>query len=122
MGRALAQRDEAMEGRARTLAEQAVEDGHNWVKRLGNAPADPLRRERWMRALSAVAAYRDRWHVTAEQVLGTTADVASTEQRDQRRRALAAAERARAIAVPVGPQQVDPGNEVPLVVERGVER
>jgi conjugative relaxase-like TrwC/TraI family protein len=122
MGRALAQRDEAMEGRARTLAEQAVEDGHNWVKRLGNAPADPLRRERWMRALSAVAAYRDRWHVTAEQVLGTTADVASTEQRDQRRRALAAAERARAIAVPVGPQQVEPGNEVPLVVERGVER
>ena len=72
-----------------------------------------------MRALSTVAAYRDRWHISGERVLGATADVASTEQRDQRRRALAAAERARAIAV--GPQQVERGTEIPLSVEKGVE-
>jgi hypothetical protein len=122
MARALAERDEAMEGRARTLAEQAVEARPNWVKRLGAPPADPVRRERWMRALSTVAAYRDRWHITVEPVLGTLADVASTEQRNQRRRAQVAAERARAIALGTGHQQVDVGAELPLSVERGVER
>ena len=64
---------------------------------------------------------RDRWHITAEGVLGATANMTSIEQRDQRRRAHAAVERARAIGVPVGAQQVDAGTEVPLVVERGVE-
>jgi conjugative relaxase-like TrwC/TraI family protein len=118
---ALAERDDAMESRARTLAEQAIEARGSWVQRLGNPPADPLRLERWIRQVSTVAAYRDRWHVTGEQILGASGDVASTEQRDQRRRAHAAAERARAIAVPVAPQQVEFGTELPITVDRGVE-
>ena len=117
MARALAERDEAMERRARTLAEQAVEDGHSWVQRLGNPPADPVRRERWMRALSTVAAYRDRWHISGERVLGATADMTSIEQRDQRRKALAAAKRAQTLAPQIGLQQVESGVDLPLSAE-----
>ena len=40
MAQALAERDQAMEERARTLAEQAVETGDSWVQRLGAPPAD----------------------------------------------------------------------------------
>jgi hypothetical protein len=119
MARALGERDEAMERRARTLAEHAVESREDWVHRLGDPPADPHRREHWMRALSTVAAYRDRWHITGERVLGEPADVTSTEQRDHRRRAHAAAQRARAGVN--GTRQVDTGIQVPLTVERGVE-
>jgi conjugative relaxase-like TrwC/TraI family protein len=121
MARALAERDQAMERRARALAEQAVEAKSSWAQRLGNAPADPLRRERWLRALSTVAAYRDRWHITGEQTLGASAEVTTIEQRDQRRRAHAAAERARAIAVPIKSQQVDAGTDIPLTVAKGPE-
>ena len=46
MARALADRDQAMEGRARTLAEQAIESRHPWVQSLGPAPSDPGRRAR----------------------------------------------------------------------------
>jgi hypothetical protein len=74
-----------------------------------------------MRAVSTVAAYRDRWHITGEQVLGASAEVTTTEQRDQRRRAHVAAERARAIAIAIGPQQVAAGTDVPLTVVKGVE-
>jgi hypothetical protein len=121
MVRALAERDEGMERRARTLAEQAIEVRPAWLERLGNPPADPPSRERWMRAVSTVAAYRDRWHITGEQVLGASAEVTTIEQRDQRRRAHVAAERARAIAIAIGPQQVDAGTDVPLTVVKGVE-
>jgi ATP-dependent exoDNAse (exonuclease V) alpha subunit len=122
MARALAERDEAMESRARTLAEQAAEARPSWVQKLGNSPTDSQRRERWMHGLSTVAAYRDRWHITGERALGASADTTSTEQRDQRRRAQAAAERARAIAITIRPQQVESGTEVALIVEKGVER
>ena len=122
MARALAQRDEAMEGRARTLAEQAAENPKSWAQKLGSPPANPERRERWIRSLSTVAAYRDRWHVSGEQVLGLAAHVSSIEQRDQRREALAAAKRAQTLAPQIGLQQVESGVEVPLSAEwTGVE-
>ena len=121
MAQALSQRDEAMERRARTLAERAAETKPSWVQGLGAPPADPLRRERWLRALSTVAAYRDLWHITGREVLGATAHMSSTEQRDQRRRALASAERARALAVPIGSHQVESGAEVSFTANKGVE-
>ena len=123
MAIALAERDRAMEDRARTLAEQAVEAHHGWAQRLGAPPSDPTRRERWMREVSTVAAYRDRWHITGRRAIGTEADVASVEQEGQRQRAQTAAERAVAISrAETDPQQSGPSPEVEVMVQRGVER
>ena len=74
MARALTEREQAMELRARTLANQAIEAGHGWVQRLGPAPDHPGHRARWLREVSTIAAYRDRWHITgpAPSALGTT--------------------------------------------------
>ena len=58
-----------------------------------------------MREVSTVAAYRDRWHITSRHVLGPD-QPASIEQKTQRQRAQAAAQRADAINPGVtGPQQ-----------------
>ncbi len=120
---ALAERDQAMEDRARTLAAQAVETRRLWVDALGglNRPTDPARRERWLREVSTVAAYRDRWHVTGSRPLGQQADAASTEQAVQCRRAQAAIERAKAHSQTEAPKPAGPALEVELPVERGVE-
>jgi ATP-dependent exoDNAse (exonuclease V) alpha subunit len=123
MARALAERDRAMEDRARTLAEQAVEAYHGWAQRLGASPSDPTQRERWMREVSTVAAYRDRWHITGRRVVDADADAGSIEQRTQRKRAQAAMERAAAMSrVETDQQQSGPVLEVEVEVQRGVER
>ena len=44
MARALGERDEAMQHRARALAEQAIERNQIWVRRLGTPPSDPATR------------------------------------------------------------------------------
>jgi hypothetical protein len=121
MAQALAERDRAMEERARTLAGQAVETGESWVKRLGTLPATPARREDWMRELSTVAAYRDRWQITGQAVLGKQSDVGSLEQTGQRQRAQAAAVRAMAINSAGAEQQTGPSHVVEVQVQRGVE-
>ncbi len=64
LARALLERDEAMQQRARTLAEHAIEKRPAWLRRLGTAPADPVRREHFVQEVSVVAAYRDRWYIT----------------------------------------------------------
>ena len=83
-----------MEGRARSLADQAVESGESWVQRLGTPPASPGRRERWMKEVSTIAAYRDRWHISGQNPVGKPGNTISIEQTSQRQRALAAADRA----------------------------
>ena len=118
---ALAERDQAMEDRARTLAAQAVETRRLWVDALGSPPTDPARRERWLREVSTVAAYRDRWHVTGSRPLGQQADAARTEQAVQCRRAQAAIERAKALSQTEALKPAGPVLEVELPVERGVE-
>ena len=45
MARGLEERDEAMQRRARALAEQAIERNQIWVRRLGIPPTDPRARE-----------------------------------------------------------------------------
>jgi hypothetical protein len=99
MARALRERDHAMERRARTLAEQAISTGQMWTRQVGDAPTHPAREELWLRAVSTVAAYRDRWNLTQDpRALGPEAT--SLEQLSHRRRAQAALERARAISTP----------------------
>jgi conjugative relaxase-like TrwC/TraI family protein len=69
MARALDERAITMQRRARELAEQAVSQGQAWVGSLGVPPSDPLAQERWMQAITAVAAYRERWNIPADQML-----------------------------------------------------
>jgi len=121
MAEALAERDAAMQARALTVAAQAIEAGAGWVQRLGSLPFDPSRRTRWVGEVSTVAAYRDRWHITEQRSIGAKSDVGSTEQMSQRRRALAAAERAVAVSHDVHGKQASPAWEPQMEVGRGVE-
>jgi conjugative relaxase-like TrwC/TraI family protein len=91
IARALTERDRALEERARQLAEHCIEDRHVWVQRLGNPPANPAVRELWLRAVSAVAAYRDRWGIGKDhRPLGPDAAVKTIEGIGHRNRAQAA--------------------------------
>jgi conjugative relaxase-like TrwC/TraI family protein len=97
MRRALAERAETMERRARDLAERAIARAEPWAAQLGPAPADPLEREAWLRDVTTVAAYRDRWAVSGRAVL-PAGDVGSIERLGHHKRAQAAADRAAAQA------------------------
>jgi conjugative relaxase-like TrwC/TraI family protein len=119
---ALAERDRAMEARARTLAAQAVEAGEGWVAALGTPPGDPIRLERWLREVSTVAAYRDRWHSTSGSPCGARGDVASIEQTVQYRRGQAALRRAKALGLAGMTDAANPIVEVQVRVQKGVER
>jgi conjugative relaxase-like TrwC/TraI family protein len=93
MARALTERDQAMEDRARQLAEHALEQRHVWVQRLGNPPANPAAREVWLGAVSTVAAYRDRWGIGNDhRPLGSEDAVKTIEGLGHRNRAQAAVE------------------------------
>jgi hypothetical protein len=63
MARALDDRADAMQCRARELAIHAVEQGQAWVSGLGVPPRDEVKRERWLEAVSVVVANWDRWNV-----------------------------------------------------------
>lgn len=67
---ALTERENLMEARARTLADEAHERHDPWLKKLGNTPQEPDQRDEWLTAASTVAAYRDRWHIEGRGILG----------------------------------------------------
>jgi hypothetical protein len=91
MARALVERDKAMERRARELAEQAIAQDEGWVRRLGPPPGDPAGRERWIEAVSTVAAYRHRWNIGNDhRSLGSGRAVTTIEGMEQRQHAQAA--------------------------------
>jgi len=94
MARGLEERDEAMQRRARALAEQAVERNQIWVRRLGIAPSDPRARERWIEAVTTVVAYRDRWNIDDYRLpIGPNVPARSIDAVNQRDLARAALER-----------------------------
>jgi hypothetical protein len=115
MARGLEERDEAMERRARALAEQAIERNQVWVRRLGIAPRDQRARERWIEAVTTVVAYRDRWNIDDEHLpLGPKGPARSIEAINQRNLARAALERASRLSHAFGgwrpePKAVDVG-------------
>jgi conjugative relaxase-like TrwC/TraI family protein len=66
---ALAERQRLMEVRAVALAMDAVKSEETWLNRLGTPPtADG--RSRWLREVSTVAAYRDRYRMDGSQPVG----------------------------------------------------
>jgi conjugative relaxase-like TrwC/TraI family protein len=92
--RALAERQNAMEHRARTVAERAIQAREPWAVKLGQPPSDPLRHQAWLREVATVAAYRDRWNATGRAVLPGGKTAGSIERVGHYKRAKAAAERA----------------------------
>jgi hypothetical protein len=94
MRRALTARQAAMEDRARSLVERALEARVPWTVKLGQPPTDPLRHHAWLREVATVAAYRDRWNATGRAVLPGGENVGSIERLGHYKRAKAAAERA----------------------------
>jgi hypothetical protein len=105
MTRGLQERGEAMQRRARALAEQVIEQNQVWVRQLGIAPSDPLAREQWIEAVTAVAAYRDRWKIDDDhRPLGSKVAGRTIEAINQRNLAQAAVNMASRLAYPQGAQ------------------
>jgi hypothetical protein len=118
MARALTERADAMNTRARFLAEQATTAGAPWIRQLGAPPADPVRREQWLREVSTVAAYRERWNVTGRNPVDAKAS--SIEQMGHQKRAELSAERASLIAADE-PRQHMSSMVAEVTIENGVD-
>ena len=103
------------------LAGQAVESGERWVQILGSPPASPARREQWMKEVSTIAAYRDRWHIGEQNPVGRPGNTISTEQRSQRQRALCAVTRATAISSPDREHESSLSAEATAALQGGIE-
>lgn len=86
MRQSLDQRRDLIEQRATKLVDQAIHDREPWVRQLGDPPT--RERDRWMREVRTIAAYRDRHTITSRNALGPepTTDV----QRLDRARAVVA--------------------------------
>ncbi len=88
MARALDERERAMRRRARELAEHALERGEIWVLRLGAPPVDRAKQERWLEAVSSIAAYRERWNIGDDRrPLGSGGALRTLDALGHRRRA-----------------------------------
>jgi conjugative relaxase-like TrwC/TraI family protein len=99
VAQALDERDEAMQRRARDLAERAVKQDQAWVRRLGIAPTDPRAKERWIEAVTTVAAYRECWVIHDDyRPLGSKVAPRTIEAINQRNLARAAVNRASRLA------------------------
>ena len=121
MSRALSERDQAMEQRALSLAVEAIAGRDSWVRSLGDPPSGAAKRGRWLREVSTVAAYRDRWRVEGQHLLGAAPDRGDIERAAQRKRALAAGERAKALGGEAVNQPLNPGVDPQVEILQGVE-
>jgi len=70
MATAIQERIDAVQTRARDLLAQAVTAREPWIAALGARPTDPQATRRWDETALAVAAYRDAWAVTIDDMLG----------------------------------------------------
>lgn len=95
MHQALAERRELIEARADAVLDRGLGDHEEWASGLGAVPSDPKQLVAWRRSARVVAAYRDRYQVETEAVLGAPAE--STSQKRDR----AAAEAALKVALSV---------------------
>ncbi len=98
LARGLAEREQAIEARAASMAEQAAATLAPWIGRLGQPPTDPYARAQWVKAVTVVAAYRDRWDIGNHPDPLGPGTTRSAEQAQQRQQAFTAARRAVTIA------------------------
>ena len=110
LARGLEERDEAMQCRARTLAEQAIQQNQVWVRLLGIPPSEPLARRRWIEAVATVAAYRERWNIDDDhRPLGSNGTARTIEAIKQHNLAQAAVSRASRLTYATGAQRPELG-------------
>ncbi|MHB8290174.1 MAG: MobF family relaxase, partial [Acidimicrobiales bacterium] len=100
MARALDERADAMEARARMLATEALARQAPWTQAFGLCPVGP-QAEVWLASVATIAAYRERWDVHTRTPLG--GEPKTSEWIGHRRRAEAAVQRAIAVGQPVTP-------------------
>ena len=70
MRRALHERAELIESRARALLDQALVAGEAWTRALGQPPRAESAAAAWRRQACTVAAYRDRYGIVGASALG----------------------------------------------------
>ena len=93
--RALEERVEAMQRRAQVLVDHVIQQRPAWLGGLGSPPSDPLARQRWIEAVTTVAAYRARWGIDdGYRPLGFEREARTIEAVGQRKLAQAALSRA----------------------------
>jgi len=95
---AIHEREEAIARRARDLAEHAVRAGAPWAKPFGPPSTNSPIANAWWDHLAVIAAYRDRWRITAPGILGDEAGVGSLQQAAHRARARRAGQEAARLA------------------------
>ena len=121
MAQALAERDQAMEERARHLGRPS----HRGRRGLGTTSRDPASNPGPTRTLDKGSLDHRRLPGPLahhrQRSIGAKSDVGSTEQMGQRQRALAAAARAVAISHDAHGEQASPAWEPQIEVVRGVE-
>jgi hypothetical protein len=59
-----------IEQNARTLVLEALQRRDPWILGFGRPPADPVRLEDWLRQLDTIVAYRDRYQISGNAILG----------------------------------------------------
>ncbi len=100
---ALTERRDLIEARADALLDTALAEGEGWTKALGNPPKDAKTTAAWQRLARTVAAYRDRYGITAATPLGAAAE--DDAQKVDAARARAALDRARGLARGAGEER-----------------
>ncbi len=106
LGQALIEREHAIEQRATALAERAIEQRAKWVQLLGQMPPESAHRAVWLANVATIAAYRERWNITGNTVIGNESNVDSIEQLGQRRRASSAVK----AAIKIGGGEIGTGD------------
>ena len=77
MRQALDERADLIETRADAVLDTAIEDNQPWSAALGPIPQDPRAQRLWRQNAKVVAAYRDRYGVTAHHPIGPEPDSAA---------------------------------------------
>ncbi|RIX34679.1 conjugal transfer protein [Corynebacterium falsenii] len=95
MRQALAERRDLIESRTDAVLVRALDEAAPWTAELGPQPAEVRKLSTWRRSARVVAAYRDRYQVTADTALDTKVD--SVAQKVDAARARAALDLARTL-------------------------
>lgn len=117
MKQALAERQRLIEQRATALTDTAIANREPWTRAMGPRPHDPNARSTWTQHARTIAAYRDRYKISTDDILGTAGTPSSAPNPHTRRARAAVAYARRMSADPLpyyGPS--------PLSRERGPAR
>lgn len=95
---ALRDRRSLIEAAAHQLAQDAIDAGAAWTKRLGETLVPQADRARWMTYVATVALYRHRYGIHGPSPLGNVKTAETAEQAAESRLAYAAEQRARALS------------------------